>query len=581
MYAAMVKVICPSDYCDALLNDRPDAVQEHWQLCHRELGERPRALRVVLPVPKCKVRWRRYPGQRERQIGRARVMSIAPAQAEWEDSAECRAYPVDNAQRNHDEGVVALDPAYAHPKRQVSTFENLVPLQMWQGQPDIPPEVDRWLWRAVADKVGAQECRGNYPLSDESEVEGTKRQPGKSTGSTKSQRGKARRGKREKAKISLVKPPKEPATVTSTPLFSPISSQTGSEREVTVSTPGEVTVGLPQVQLVDSASTAGEVTDAQDTGRPGFVDILAQALQNSGLPSMQETAMSRLKETVNGDKEIQQALEEIIAEDTDLALDDGTEPTLAEEVGLRPDQDPLAHWPSSGQIVTPTQLAELEGRPVPVVGRHPAPAMVITDIPSSSRRFWQADLGSPPVLPPVEPPAASAETSAVAGTSGTITLQDTAPTPMSGTESDHPMDDGLSSRTASPTRTDPPPVPSVHAKETPPELKPSQRILISAVQWLQTYFTAPPLPVARPRITPPAKVWGETPDAFQRMDAEAQREDHLADEAEAEILEVDEEETASRQRYEARRARLKTKRNHHRGRAYAIREERRRRERYP
>ena len=111
---------------------------------------------------------------------------------------------------------------------------------------------------------------------------------------------------------------------------------------------------------------------------------------------------------------------------------------------------------------------------------------------------------------------------------------------------------------------------------------PSQRILINAVEWLQNYVADQHSRSSySPRTTPPAPVWSGAADAFQRMDAEAQREDQIADEFEAELCEVDEEKVTCRRRLEARRDRLRTKRNHHRGRAYAIREERRRREQRP
>ena len=55
VHASMVKVLCPDENCEALLQDRPQMVQDHWTACHPGQGKRPRALRVLLPVPRCKV----------------------------------------------------------------------------------------------------------------------------------------------------------------------------------------------------------------------------------------------------------------------------------------------------------------------------------------------------------------------------------------------------------------------------------------------------------------------------------------------------------------------------------------------
>ena len=204
LYGSLVKCVCPADYCEALIPDRPDAVQEHWELCHRELGERPRALHVVLPKPRCKVRWRRYPGQRERQVGRAKVMSIAPAQTEWEESKECQKYPLDTRQRNYNEGVVTLDPVYALPKRQVSTFVSFVPVVMWRAQPDLPTEVERWIWKSIGAKIPPSHLRINYASSGESEVEGSKRHPDQQVQVVKPAKPKTK--KRAAKKVKLTQP---------------------------------------------------------------------------------------------------------------------------------------------------------------------------------------------------------------------------------------------------------------------------------------------------------------------------------------------------------------------------------------
>ena len=193
LHLSIVKIFCPHPACEAMIQDLPTCLDRHWRICHSDAGIRPRALRVTLPVPKCRTRWSKKAGQRERHTARARVISIVPGQKEWMDSLECAEYPVASGSEFKDEGVVTLKPEFALPKRQVEDYEGRVPLRFWKAQSDLIGEVDKWLWRSVEWQIQPERARCQYPMSEDSEAEVTKK----------------RRNKRKKEKNAptLPKPP--------------------------------------------------------------------------------------------------------------------------------------------------------------------------------------------------------------------------------------------------------------------------------------------------------------------------------------------------------------------------------------
>ena len=163
LHGSLVKILCPADGCEALTQDRPGPLRRHWKLCHSHLGPRPRALRVVLPVPRCKVRWKRKAGQRERHYARARVDSLVPSAEEWEHSQEARLYSSDGVNTGYDaSGIVSLDKRFALPKKLVTDYPNF-PVKYWVSPPAVTPEEDKWIWRSVGRMVGVEVTRQSYP----------------------------------------------------------------------------------------------------------------------------------------------------------------------------------------------------------------------------------------------------------------------------------------------------------------------------------------------------------------------------------------------------------------------------------
>ena len=220
LHGSLVKILCPADGCEALTQDRPGPLRRHWKICHAHLGPRPRALRLVLPVPRCKVRWKRKPGQRERHYARARVDSLVPSAEEWEHSTEAQRYSSEGTSVGYDaSGVVALDKRFAAPKKKVTDHADL-PVRFWVNPPAVLPEVDRWLWRSVARMVGPAVTRKRFPWSaatDSDSSQGGRKRDTTPTEQGDSQSRKRSKKDRDRASLKVVPNSKSPDPPVSTP----------------------------------------------------------------------------------------------------------------------------------------------------------------------------------------------------------------------------------------------------------------------------------------------------------------------------------------------------------------------------
>ena len=136
LQVAVVKILCPADGCSAMTQDRPGPLDRHWKFNHQHLGERPMALRVALPTPRCKVRWSRKTGQKERHLHRARVDSLVPSAQEWRESQAIKSYKSEGGTTGYDaKGIVTLDTRFEHPKKRVRDYVGVVPMRYWSQEP--------------------------------------------------------------------------------------------------------------------------------------------------------------------------------------------------------------------------------------------------------------------------------------------------------------------------------------------------------------------------------------------------------------------------------------------------------------
>ena len=183
---------------------------------------------------------------------------------------------------------MTLDPVYALPKRQVSTFVSFVPVVMWQAQPDLPPEVDRWIWKSIGAKIPPSHLRINYASSGESEVEGSKRHPGQQAQGAKPAKPENKEEGGEESEADQAKwggCESSYGYVQVTLCFSPVTSQSTSEvgEEETSSQGDEVPVSLPQITLVDSAPASADAAITKSGGPSGHHGYSEPGRTGSGI----------------------------------------------------------------------------------------------------------------------------------------------------------------------------------------------------------------------------------------------------------------------------------------------------------
>ena len=182
-----------------------------------------------------------------------------------------------------------------------------------------------------------------------------------------------------------------------------MTSQSTSEagEEEASSHGDEAPVSLPQITLVDSAPASADAAITKSVDRVGIMDILSQAVQGAGLPQAASVLTDEMAEVLSVNSELQEALDQIIQEDTDLAVAEGTERTLAQELCKERAENPLTQWDGTGQVIGSQELARIQQVTPTRNVLNPLCTSAFTPVEA---RVRLSGVTSPPTMPTAQPP---------------------------------------------------------------------------------------------------------------------------------------------------------------------------------